>query len=290
MSTSAFDSDKYKEGQRQEWQKTAEGWHRWIPFISIWLGPATDLMLDLAGVGSGSRVLDLAAGDGDQSLIAARRVGPAGYVLSTDIASSFVAFATQAARDAGLQQMEAQVMDGEHLELADASFDVVISRLGIMYFPNLQVALRESWRVLKPGGRMAAIVFSTPERNPFFSIPVSIIRKHAGLSVPPPGQPGPFSMGAQGTLEDAFHQAGFQNVESHLVSAPVRMSSAAECLRWRKETSGTLQQLLRGLTDPESQKVWEEIEVEFKKYEGPQGFESPCELLIGVGVKAGNTG
>lgn len=286
MSTSTFDPAEYKEGIRQEWQKTAEGWHTWIPFISNWLRPATDLMLDLAELGPGSSVLDLAAGDGDQSLMAAKRVGPTGYVLSTDIAANFVAFTAQAARDAGFRQLEARLMDGERLEIADASFDAVISRLGLMYFPNLQRALSEVRRVLKPGGRIAAIVFSTSAQSPFFSIPVSIIRKRAGLAPPPLGQPGPFSLGASGMLEDAFSQAGFMNVKGRSISAPVRLASVAECLRWRRETSGTLQQMLRGLTDTQSLEAWEEIEAALQKYEGPQGFESPCELIVGGGRKA----
>ncbi len=286
MAIPTFDPTEYKEGIRQEWQKTAEGWHTWISFISNWLRPSTALMLDLAEVGPGSHVLDLAAGDGDQSLTAAKRVGPTGYVLSTDIASNFVAFTAQAARDAGLHQLEARVMDAERLEVADTSFDAVISRLGLMYFPSLQRSLSEVRRVLKPGGRVAAIVFSTSARSPFFSIPVSIIRKHTGLAGPPPGQPGPFSLGAPGVLEEAFRHANFMHVESHVVSAPVRMASVKECLRWRQETSGTLQQMLRGLSNTECQHAWDEIETELKQYEGSQGFESPCELIVGVGIKA----
>ncbi len=286
MSTSAFDPAQYKEGIRQEWQKTAEGWHTWMPFISSWLRPATELMLDLADVGVGSRVLDLAAGDGDQSFKAAMRVGPTGYVLSTDIAGNFVAFAAQTAREADLLQLEARVMDSERLEVPDASFDAVISRLGIMYFPHLQQALSEVWRVLKPGGHIAAIVFSTPTRNPFFSIPVSIIRKRAGLTPPPPERPGPFRLGEPGVLEEAFHNTGFTGVKSHVLAAPVRMASATECLRWRQETSGTLQQMLRSLSGTEIQQVWEEIETELKQYEGAHGLESPCELIIGGGLKA----
>lgn len=285
MNTPDFDPAAYKQGIRQEWQKTAEGWHSWMPFISSWLKPATELMLDLAKVGEGSRVLDLAAGDGDQSFLAAHRVGLTGYVLSTDIAENFVAFAAQTARNAGLHQLKARAMDSEELDVPDASLDAVISRLGIMYFPNLQQALGEVWRVLKPGGRISVVVFSTSAQNPFFSIPVSIIRKRAGLTPPPPDRPGPFRLGASGLLEETFSNAGFTSVESHLVTAPVRLASAAECLRWRRETSGTLQQMLRGLSEAESQQAWEEIEAELKKFEGPQGFESPCELIVGAGLK-----
>jgi SAM-dependent methyltransferase len=241
-------------------------------------------MLDLAEIKPGSRVLDLAAGDGDQSLSAARRVGPTGYVLATDIAPNFVAFAVQSAGAAGLQNVEAQVMDAENLELEDASFDAVISRLGLMYLPNLQHSLQEIRRVLRPGGRISAIVFSTPERNPFFAIPVSVIRCRAQLPSPTPGQPGPFSLGAPGALEEALREAGFKDVETRLVSAPVYMASATECLRWRQETSGTLQQMLTSLDEAERREVWREIELEFRQLEGAGGFESPCEVVVGAGV------
>ena len=176
-------------------------------------------------------------------------------------------------------------MDGEHLELEDAAFDAVISRLGLMYFPNLQQSLREIRRVLKPGGRVSVIVFSTPERSPFFSIPVSIIRRHAGLPPPAPGQPGPFSLGVPGVLEEALREGGFEDVQTRLISAPVRMASSAECLRWRQENSGTLQEMLRGLDETKRQDVWQEIELEFKKFEGSNGFESPGELIVATGGK-----
>ena len=280
-----FDPIKYKEAILAEWQKAAEGWHRWIPFVSQWLGPVTELMLDLAAIVPGDQVLDLAAGDGDQTLAAARRLGPTGYVLATDLAPNLGAFAAQSARASGLENVEARVMDGENLELEDIAFDAVISRLGLMYFPNLQRSLREIRRVLKPGGRVSLIVFSTPERNPFFFIPVSIIRRNAQLPTPSPGQPGPFSLGAPGVLREALREGGFRDVKTRLVSAPVRMASGAECLRWRQETSGTLQQMLAGLDDSRREDIWQEIGSEFKKFEGTNGFESPCELLVAVGMK-----
>ena len=280
-----FDPIKYKEAIRAEWQKTAEGWHRWMPFVSQWLGPATELMLDLASLEPGDHVLDLAAGDGEQSLAAAKRVGPTGYVLATDLAPNLVAFAEQSARASGLENVEARVMDGENLELGDTAFDAVISRLGLMYFPDLRRSLSEIRRVLKPGGRVSVIVFSTAERSPFFSIPVSVIRRHAQLPPPSPGQPGPFSLGAPGVLEEALREGGFKDVKTQSVSAPVRMASGAECLCWREESSGTLQEMLAGLDDSKRQDIWEEIGLEFKKFEGTDGFESPCELIVAVGTR-----
>src|SRR5687767_531472 len=100
--TPSFDPLKYKQTTKQQWQTAAAAWDRWGPVLCAWLGPATEQMLDMAGVASGSRVLDVAAGAGEQTLVAARRVGPTGYVLATDISDKILEFAAAAAREAGL--------------------------------------------------------------------------------------------------------------------------------------------------------------------------------------------
>src|SRR5436305_1554804 len=99
MATTVFDPVAYKETTRQQWQKAAAAWHRWGPALEEWLGEATELMLDLARIGEGSRVLDVAAGAGGQALAAARSVGPTGAVLATDISSNILEFAERQARD-----------------------------------------------------------------------------------------------------------------------------------------------------------------------------------------------
>ena len=192
-----FDPAKYKEATREQWQAAAKAWNDWGPLLRVWLGPATELMLDMAKIGPGSRVLDVAAGAGDQSLQTAARVGPNGYVLATDISSKVLEFAARNARAAGYANVETKVLDAENLDVPEASFDAVISRVGLIYFPDQQKALAGMRRALKPGGRVATIVYSTAESNQFFSIPVAIIRRRAALAAPLAGQPGPFSLGAR---------------------------------------------------------------------------------------------
>ena len=281
-----FDPIKYKETTRQQWQAAAGAWHQWGPTLASWLDPATELMLDLVGIGEGSRVLDVAAGAGEQSLLAAERAGRAGSVLATDISSNILEFAAQEARQAGFNNVETRILDGENLdELAPDSFDAVISRVGLIYFPDQQKALTGMRRALKPGGKMAAIVYSTPENNRFFSIPVSIIRKRAQLPPPLPGQPGPFSLGGSGVLEAAFQKAGFHDIRIRVIPAPLKMSSAAECVRFERESFGALHQMMSGLSESERAETWQEIEETLRQFEGPQGFEGPCEMVIGAGTK-----
>jgi SAM-dependent methyltransferase len=88
----------------------------------------------------------------------------------------------------------------------------VISRLGIIYFPDQLGALAEMRRVLRPGGRLAAVAWSTPENGRFFSVAVGIIRRRAQLAPPLPGQPGPFSLSSDGVLAAGFEQAGCSDV------------------------------------------------------------------------------
>src|SRR5687767_12716670 len=284
--TPTFDPEKYKATTTEQWQSAAEAWHRWGPTLNAWLGPATETMLDMAGVGPGSRVLDVAAGAGEQTLATARRVGSGGYVLATDISENILQFAAAEARAAGLTNVETRVMDGENLDGLDGdSFDAVISRVGLIYFPDQQKALKGMLRVLKPGGRIGAIVYSTADNNAFFSIPVSIIRRRAQLPPPLPGQPGPFSLGGPGVLEEAFRAAGFRDIETRVMPAPLRMSSASECVRFERESFGALQQMMTGLSEEEREETWREIEQELSKFESDGGFEGPCEMIVGSGVK-----
>ena len=111
--TTVFDAAQYKVTTRDQWQTAAAAWNAWGPFLRSWLGPATEVMLDMAHVGEGAHVLDVAAGAGDQTLQAAERVGPTGQVLATDIAPNLLAHCAANARAAGLTNIETQVADGD---------------------------------------------------------------------------------------------------------------------------------------------------------------------------------
>lgn len=281
-----FDAIKYKQTTLQQWNTAAEAWHRWGPLLARWLGPATETMLDMCDIKNGSRVLDVAAGAGDQTLAVAKRIGHNGHVLATDISAEILQFALSSAKLAGMNNVQTQVIDAENLaELTTEPFDAVISRVGLIYFPDQKKALEGMRQQLKTGGKVAAMVYSTAETNTFFSIPVSIIRRRAKLPAPLLGQPGPFSLGGAGKLEDVFAQAGFRTIEVETINAPVRVSSAAECLQFEQESFGALHQMLAGLSDVEQDEAWSEIEEALGQFETNGQFEGPCEMLVAVGSK-----
>ncbi len=286
MTAKRFDPVLYKTTTCQQWQSAAKAWNDWGGTLRSWLGPATEAMLDMAAVDAGSRVLDVAAGAGDQSLQAAHRVGPDGHVLATDISSNILDYAAAAARAQGLAQLGTRVMDGESLDVEAGSFDAAISRVGLIYFPDQQRALKGILQALRPGGRFAAVVYSTPQNNAFFSLPVSIIRERAQLPPPLPGQPGPFSLGSPGVLRQALVEAGFVDAEDLVLAAPLRLPSAADCVRFERESFGALHQMLGGLDAPTQDSVWSEIEQALTRFEGPDGFVGPCELVIASGRRA----
>ena len=283
--TVTFDPVRYKETTRAQWEDAAGAWHSWGPTLEDWLGEATTLMLDAADVTTGSAVLDVAAGAGGQTLAAARRVGADGHVLATDISPAILAYTAATATAAGLTNVRTRELDGERLDVEAGAFDAVISRLGLIYLPDRAAALAGQYRALRPGGRVAAIVYGPAERNGFFAIPVSIIRRRAQLPPPAAGQPGPFCLGAPGAMEDALRRAGFRDVGARTVAAPVRMPSAAECVRFERESFGALHQMLAGLDPDEREQAWQEIADELARFETADGFAGPCELIVGWGTK-----
>ena len=241
-------------------------------------GLATQMMLDLAEVRSGGRVLDVAAGTGDQTVMAAERVGPTGYVLATDVSASMLKLAADAAREAHLTNVETRVMDAENLDLDADSFDAVICQLGLFLFSNPANVLRGMRHVVRPGGKVAALVFSTAEKNPYQGITLGVAHRFGSAPLPL------FSLGETDVLENTFRESGLRDVTVRALSIHRHFSSTAEMIQRLKETA-----LLRGpiekLAEADRVQAWAEIERQLNSLEGPNGVEVPGEFLIGVGTK-----
>jgi ubiquinone/menaquinone biosynthesis C-methylase UbiE len=271
-------SDPTEGGINWASDEVAENWSRNQGRRDEVIGPATAMMLDLADLQAGYRVLDVAAGTGDQTLLAARRIGTHGAILATDLSAAMLSVATEAARKAGFTNIETRVMNAQNLELEAESFDAVICRLGLMLLSNPPKALREIHRVLKRGGKFVSLVFSTAEKNPYQGIPFVIVSRLAGKTPPH------FSLGQPGALENAFRGGGFRNVTVHAVSFQRHFSSAPEVIQSLRDTR-FIREATATIADAERDQAWAEIEQELAKFHGPYGLELPGEMLIGVGTK-----
>lgn len=285
MSTAqALDPTAFKAALREQWDKSAAGWNEHAPQIRAWLATATDAMLDMAAIGSRSRVLDVAAGSGDQTLDIAQRVGPDGYVLATDLSPAILALAQRNAERAGHRHVETKVADGERLPVADASFDAAVSRLGLMFFPDPLQGLREMHRATRPGGRVCTMVFSRPDRNPCVTILMSTALKHAGLAPRDPFQPGGLlSLGKPGLADELFRVAGFRDVATTTLDAPFRLPTARHYLDFVRTSASPIQQILGRLDRAAADAAWAEMEQRLGEFTTPDGWVGPNELLLTVG-------
>lgn len=285
MSTAqALDPTAFKAALREQWDKSAAGWNEHAPQIRAWLATATDAMLDMAAIGSRSRVLDVAAGSGDQTLDIAQRVGPDGYVLATDLSPAILALAQRNAERAGHRHVETKVADGERLPVADASFDAAVSRLGLMFFPDPLQGLREMHRATRPGGRTCTMVFSRPDRNPCVTILMSTALKHAGLAPRDPFQPGGLlSLGKPGLADELFRAAGFRDVATTTLDAPFRLPTARHYLDFVRTSASPIQQILGRLDRAAADAAWAEMEQRLGEFTTSDGWVGPNELLLTVG-------
>lgn len=243
-------------------------------------GALTQQMLEAAGLKPGDHVLDIAAGTGDQSRMAAKLVGSTGSILATDISEEALITAAQLAEQQGVRNITTRVANAEQLDLVDNAYDAVIARFGLMLISNQHQALAEMWRVLKPGGRLAAIVWSSAEHNPLFAEYINVIEQ------PVEGhetkQFGVFSLAESAHFADVLKGAGFQQVQVQTISTTFHFSSF-DLLRayWGPLFEETLARL-----DPQkAQAVLDHLQQAARQFEEAGAIASPAEVLLGVGTK-----
>jgi ubiquinone/menaquinone biosynthesis C-methylase UbiE len=279
--SSSSDQQSVKSAVRDDWDKAAAGWDAHTPEIGAWLNDATQAMFDMARIDPGSRVLDVAAGAGEQTLGIAQRVGARGFVLATDLSPVILALARQRAQQAGCRNIETRVADGESLPVEAESFDAAVCRLGLMLFPDPLSGLREMHRALRPGGGICTMVFSRPEKNPCVAILVSTALRHAGMPLRDPYQPGGLlSLGKPGLVDELFRVAGFQDVVTTIVQAPFRLPSAKHYIDFVRSSAGPIQQILGSLSPAAARAAWAEIEERLDNFTTSSGWAGPNELLL----------
>lgn len=271
---------------RKQWESAAPGWAQWETAIAMWMEPATETMLSMAGVTTGGRVLDLACGAGSQTLRAAQRVGAQGHVVASDIAETMLRHVRENAGAAGLTNVTTLAGAAEDLEVAPESFDAVICRLGLMLFVAPAQALAAVRRALRPGGKVAVVVFTTPAGNPFMAQPLQILLCHAGKAPPAPGQPGIFALGMPGVLERLLADSGFVGVEQRTVALPLRLSSAAQALAMMQGAFGAYRAVISDSPEAVRVAAWTEVAGTLTTFETPAGFIAPAEVLVAAGAKS----
>ena len=265
--------------------EAAAAWQRGASLRAAWMQVPTELMLDWAELQPGDRVLDVAAGSGEQSLAAAHRVGPTGSVLATDISAAMLDVAAHEARAAGVETLATLVGNAEELELPPLSFDAAISRNGLMFMPNLARALGVIHAALKPGKRLAAIVWSTRERNPYTTVPQDVLLRLRPDLLERSGLARAFALAAPGAFEAALAAAGFEAIQVQRVPIERRFPSAAALVQALRTTFSPVASMVQSLDADTQQRVWAEVERDFRPYDGPAGCVVPGETLVGAGQR-----
>jgi len=272
-----------------EWRESAKYWTRHNATIRQMFAPLTQALIDRAGIHEGQSVLDVAGGPGEPSLTIAEIVGAGGSVTCTDAVPEMVETARSEANRRGIRNIQFRQCLADSLPFPDNTFDVVVSRLGAMFFPDSHAAVREMLRVTKPGGVLAFAVWHKSELNPFCYVVTNVMDQHIAPAVADPDAPSAFRFADPGKLANVMREAGAIDVEESVIkfdiAAPI---SRLEFWNMRSQTSDTLRQKLRQLSEDEQSEITREIEQAVEEFFPANQMKFPAQMIIATGKKRNN--
>jgi len=275
---------------REQWRRTilevaaavAPGWERWRARIEEATAPVREWMIAELAAHAGDTVLELAAGAGDTGFDAAEIVGGHGRVVSTDLSPEMVAVARRRGAERGLRNVEYRVMDAERIELDTDSVDGVLCRFGYMLMADPAAALAQTRRVLRPGGRLALVVWGAPERNPWISILARTLVEGGHTPPPEPAGPTPFSMANEDGTRALLAGAGFTSVRMEEVPVRFTFGTVEEYVSYATDTAGPAAIVLRSVSEDERRMVTSQLERAFTSFAADGGYELPGVALAAV--------
>jgi enediyne biosynthesis protein CalE5 len=271
MAEQSFDPQRFKNEQRRDWDVAAAGWKKWWPVFEHAAQHVSDRLVELAAVKPGAHVLDIATGNGEPAVTAARKVGAAGRVIATDQSAGMLAIARERAAALGLTNIDFHESDAESLAIQERDFDAVVCRWGLMFMPDLVGALRGLHTRLAAGGRLATSVWSTADKVPMITLGADTVRKLAGLPPPPPGVLDPLRLADTSILQNALVNAGFRDVTIERLPVTFEFESAAAFTNFRAEVAAPFRALLERQTPEMRGRILDAVTDAARAYAGADG-------------------
>jgi len=274
------------ENMLDAWRESAKYWAQHSETIHQMFVPLTRALIERAAIHQGQTVLDVAGGAGEPSLTIAETVGPEGSVTFTDGVTQMVETARARAQQRGITNIQFHQSPAESLPFPDESFDVVVSRLGVMLFADPDAAIREMLRVLKPGGRLAFAVWGKSDINPFCYLVTRVMDSHVKSPAADPDAPSAFRFAERGKLTRAMTQAGAIDVKEDIVTFDIEAPiSPRQFWTMRSQTSDTLREKLTTLSADEQAQIAVEIEQAVKDFFPAGRMKFPAQFIIATGNK-----
>jgi SAM-dependent methyltransferase len=259
MASKAIDPADFREAQHKQWDSAALGWKEWSEFSESAWGHISERLVELADVRSGSRTLDVAAGYGEPALTAARKAGPEGCVVATDISAEMLAFGRERATAAGLGNVEFMQSDACSLDLAQASFDAAVSRWGIIFEPDAEAAAGRIRGFLKPGARMAISSWGKPDQVPFLSIPMRTMMARLDVPPPPAGTAGIFSRPTPVSIGGLLEGGGFSDVTVEQAEVTFEFGSPEHFTAYIRAVSAPIRAMIEQHAGEAQEEAWDAI-------------------------------
>ena len=203
--------EKIREVQKAAWNKASAGWKKWDDLMMNFLNPMNAEMIQMLNINDTDIILDVATGTGEPGLTTASLL-KGGKVVATDLAEEMLSVANQKANNLGIENFETVCCDVSTLPFENNTFNAITCRLGVMFFPDIQVALLEMIRVLKPGGQLVISAWDIPEKNSWINASMETMISRLGLK-PPPGAPGLFRCSQAGFMTNQMKNAGLKNIQ-----------------------------------------------------------------------------
>jgi SAM-dependent methyltransferase len=226
MEAMPIDAAEFRDKQRDQWNDAAVGWNEWSGFMDEHAAHVSERLVEMAGVKEGDRVLDVAAGYGEPSMTAARKVGPDGSVIATDISGEMLNFGRRRAAENGVENIEFMQSDGNSLDFPHESFDAAVSRWGIIFEPDGEGTAAKVRGFLKPGSRFAISSWGSPERVPMIAVAMKTALEKLDVPPPPPGTPGPLSRPTEEAIGGLLEGGGFSDIEVQELEVALAFDSA----------------------------------------------------------------
>jgi len=248
-------AQEYRHASLDIWDRMAAGWEDDRRFVWDASRLVGEWLVDALDPQPGETVLELAAGVGDTGLAAAGRLGESGRLISTDFSEAMVDASRRRAKELGVRGVEFRRMDAQEMDLPDDSVDGVLCRWGYMLMADPGAALRETRRVLRPGGRVAFSVWGYPAANPWGSVPAEAYFEHTGAKPPDPLAPGIFAMASEERTRELLAQAGLEPKRMEHVEMEWGFRTADDHWRYVTELAGALAMLMQALPEREQAAV-----------------------------------